>query len=169
MDGSWMVHSIARHAFIYQVTRLFLISKRARLHSVVLSSLLLCSTLTCRRRDCSPLVRSTPIRSQLSVTHVSLGKLNFVDIGLNFLKNVVQYGVKRCLLATPCPIYILPIVLHWYLTGRCRSAVSMQHAQMGASLKVAAAVHHVDTGAFHVEAVLAFKLYAKISGFSTKG
>ena len=52
-------------------------------------------------------------------------------------------------------IYISPIVLHWCLTGRGRSALPVQQAQVGVLIEVAAAVHQVETAAPHLEGVLA--------------
>ena len=41
-------------------------------------------------------------------------------------------------------------MLHWYLTGQVSSAVPVQQAQMGVLIPVAAVVHKVDKGAFHI-------------------
>ena len=66
-----------------------------------------------------------------------------------------MYRVERRFLATPYSIYIPPIVLYWRLTGRGRSAVPVQQAKIGVLIEVAAAVHKVETGAFHIRGVLA--------------
>ena len=44
---------------------------------------------------------------------------------------------------------------HWYLTGQDCSVVPVQQAQMGVLIPVAAVVHKVDKGAFHIKSVQA--------------
>ena len=47
-----------------------------------------------------------------------------------------------------CSICNPPIILHWCLTERDRSAVPMLQAQMGVSIRVAADLHKLGTRAF---------------------
>ena len=65
--------------------------------------------------------KPTPVCKNFSLTHAGLGKLNPGGVGLTSLINV-QYRVERRFLATPCFIYIPPIVLHWCLTGSFSSS-----------------------------------------------
>ena len=65
-----------------------------------------------------------------------------------------MHGVRKCFLAIPCSIYIPPIVLHWYLTKRDHSAVSLLQAKTGVLIRVATDVHKIESRAFHGADVL---------------
>ena len=97
----------------------------------VLSCLLLCATLTYRSRSHTPLCivernSTTPVPRRLSLTHTGLKKNILGGTELTS----ATHGVGKCLFATLCSICNFPIVLHWCLTGRDCSAVSLLLAQM---------------------------------------
>ena len=53
--------------------------------------------------------RSTPVRRRLSLTHAGLGKLIPGGVGITF---PIDLWSPEVFFATPCSIYIPPIVLH---------------------------------------------------------
>ena len=103
--------------------------------SYVFNSMLFCVKFTDPGRNYTSFCvfeqnRPTPVTRRLSLTHAGIGKLNPGGVGMTSL---IMYGVKRRFLATPCSIYILHILLHWCLTGRGCSAISVQRRHKWAS------------------------------------